>query len=124
MNLHNFESLQVRVGCAWNLDLFNSLLRNYEDKELISFLKFGWPISHDGKSGSTKVPVNWPGARKNIEEVKQYFALELSNNAVLGPFQPNPFSHKAYLSPLNTRDKKKVMKKESSWTCLSLEGTV
>ena len=106
MNLHNFESLQVNVGCAWNLDYFKTLLHNYKDKGLTSFLKFGWPISHDGKSGSTNIPANWPGVRDNIKEVKNYFEKEIVNKAVLGPFHSNLFAHKAYLSPLNTRDKK------------------
>ena len=39
-------------------------------------------------------------------DVKKYLKKELANNAVLGPFYLNPFAHKAYLSPLNTRDKK------------------
>ena len=38
--------------------------------------------------------------------MKKYFNKELENNAVLGPFQSNPFANKAYLSPLNIWDKK------------------
>ena len=57
MNLHNFESTQVEVGCTWNLDHFQELLKNYEDKDIINFLRFGWPISHNGQSGSTSVQI-------------------------------------------------------------------
>ena len=109
MGLHNFETLWVNVGCAWNLNKFENLLHNYKDKELISFLRFGWPISHNGKFGSTNIPVNWLGARDNVKEVKKYFEKEVANNAVLGPFHSNPFKYKAYLSPLNTREKKDEM---------------
>ena len=37
---------------------------------------------------------------------QEVFKKRTRYNAVLGPFYLNPFAHKAYLSPLNTRDKK------------------
>ena len=52
------------------------------------------------------IPINWPGVFQNASDVKKYFDKELENNAVLGPFHSNPFANKAYLSPLNTRNKK------------------
>ena len=64
------------------------------------------PISHNGKTGCTDIPLNWPGAFQNASDVRKYFDKELANDAVLGPFQFNPFAYKAYLSPLNTWDKK------------------
>ena len=69
-------------------------------------MKYGWPISHNGKTGWTNIPVNWPGAFQNASDVRKYFDKELANDAVLGPFQFNPFAYKAHLSPLNTQDKK------------------
>ena len=46
------------------------------------------------------------GAFQNAGDARKYFKKELANNAVLGAFYSNPFTHSAYLSPLNTRDKK------------------
>ena len=106
MGLQNYESTHVNVNCLWNLNKMEMLLHNYKDKEIVSFLKYGWPISHDGKTGCTNIPLNWLGALQNAVDVRKYFEKELVNNAVLGPFYLNPFAHRAYLSPLNTRDKK------------------
>ena len=103
--MHNFESANVQINCLWNLDKLETLLHNYKDKVIVTFLKYGWPISHNGKTGCTDIPVNWLGAFQNASDVR-CFNKELTNDAVLGPFQFNPFAHKAYLSPLNTHDKK------------------
>ena len=43
---------------------------------------------------------------KNLVDVRKYFDKEIANNAVLGPFCFNPFTHSPYLPPFNTRDKK------------------
>ena len=84
--------MKVQVNCLWYLDQLETLLHEYKDKEIVTFLKYGWPISHNGKTGSTSVPANWPGASQNTLDVRNYFDKELANNA--------------YFSPLNTQDKK------------------
>ena len=103
--------MKIQVGCLWNLDKLENLLHDYKDKETVTFLKYSWPISHNGETGSTDIPTNWPGAFQNKSDVSQYFDKELPNKAVLGPFQENPFGNKAYLLPLNMRDKKDSLEK-------------
>ena len=45
-------------------------------------------------------------AFQNASDVRKYLDKELANDAVLGHFQSNTFANDAYLSLLNTRDKK------------------
>ena len=46
----------------WNLHLFEELLINYFDKDLIVFCRYGWPIGHFGNFGNTYLVDNWKGA--------------------------------------------------------------
>ena len=108
---NNFESLKVPVPCMWNLDLLERLLCDYDNKRLLEFLRYGFPIGQVKDSGCTAIPKNWKGAKNNHVSVQAYFKTEIENNAVLGPFRFNPFDHKAFLSPLNTRDKKDSLEK-------------
>ena len=93
------------------------LLRDYEDKKIINYLRYGFPISQFEKKGCSEIPYNWPGVQINQSSLIKYFQMEAENEAVLGPFTSDPFDHEAFFSPLNRRDKKTVWKKELSSTC-------
>ena len=82
------------------------MLINYNDKEIIKFLKFGWPISQDGRGYNSQKLENWKGAIINKMVVKGYLQNELHFNSVVGPFKSNPFLQPIGILPLNTRDKK------------------
>ena len=93
------------------MDHLEILLANYHDKEIIQFLKFGWPISHDGREYNSKKLANWKGAIINKEAVKVYLDIEKKFKSVVGPFKSNPFLQQIGISPLNTRDKKDSVEK-------------
>ena len=82
------------------------LLHDYDDKEVVTCLGYGFPISQSKTTGSSSIKNNWPGPNLNFESVHKYFQVELRNKAVLTPFTENPFDHDAFYSPINTRDKK------------------
>ena len=90
----------------WNLDVFENLLLDYSDKEIIQFLKFGWPINHDGRQYSNGVCENWKGAKLHANQVNKYLKTELLCKLVIGPFKTNPFIQKIGISPLNTCNQK------------------
>ena len=68
----NYLGLQIPVMQFWNLDVFENLLLDYSDKEIIQFLKFGWPINHDGRQYSNGVCENWKGAKLHANQVNKY----------------------------------------------------
>ena len=68
----NYLGLQIPVMQFWNLDIFENLLLDYSDKEIIQFLKFGWPINHDGRQYSNGVCENWKGAKLHANQVNKY----------------------------------------------------
>ena len=101
----NFQEVKFKIRQFWNLTLFEELLSYYHDKDLITFCKFGWPISHFGNFGNTHCVENWKGAKLHPVKIEKYLQKEIDCKAVLGPFQENPFYRPCFFSPLNTRDK-------------------
>ena len=104
--LPNYLDLQIPVMQFWNLDIFEKLLDRYSDLAVIQFIKFGWPINHDGRQYSNGICDNWKGANVHLNQVKKYLDTELHYKSVIGPFKSNPFVQDIRISPLNTRDKK------------------
>ena len=103
--------VKIPTNCSWNLDKLEKFLHTYNDKEIVDYLRNGFPISQYETTGLTSIPNNWLGANLNFNSVQQYFRVELENRAVLGPFARNPFDHDTFYSPINTRDKKDSSKK-------------
>ena len=58
---HNFMSMKIPMNCKWNLDLLEELLHDYFDKRIVTYLRYGFPISQIKKTGCSDVPQNWPG---------------------------------------------------------------
>ena len=84
--------------------------RKYEnviaDKSLIDHLEFGFPAGYQ----STQVPTlglsNHSSAVKHPSHVEKYIDVELSHNALLGPFDKSPFQDWFRWNPLMTRPKR------------------
>ena len=111
LNKHNFVSLTVLTNSKWDLELLDELLHDYADYNIVNFLRYGFPISQNITTGCQEIPQNWLGTLLNQDGLKKYFQTEIQNEAVLAPFQSNPFNHEAFFSPLNTRDKKDGLEK-------------
>ena len=81
------ELLGRPVLTHWDLHLLENLLEDYNDKLVVDFLRYRWPMSrsilpltkHSAK-------VNNKGAIDFPEAINQYLATEHSNNTLLGPF--------------------------------------
>ena len=79
-----------------------SFLEDYEDKLVVNFLRYGWPMSRSIlplTNGSVKV--NHKGALEFPDAINLYLATEHSNNMLLVPFFTNLFPDRMTSSPLN-----------------------
>ena len=88
----NYLCGRVPVSTHWDLDLLGSLLEDYEDKLVVDFLRYGWPMSRSILSltnGSAKV--NHKGALEFPDAINHHLATKHSNNTLLGPFFYQPF---------------------------------
>lgn len=100
----NFQGLQLPVQSRWNTELLDNLLQEYPDKEIISFLQYGWPIDRDPE---LPIPdcgdLNHKGAVLYPQYVDQFIAEELECGTLSGPHDELP----GYAtSPINTRAKR------------------
>ena len=96
----NYLGARVPIPTYWDLDLMASLLEDYDDKLVLEFLRFGWPMSRGilpFTNGSAKV--NHKGAIDFPDAINHYLATEHSNNTLLGPFFSNPFPDQTASSP-------------------------
>ena len=85
---------------------FSEWLEHYEDKKVIQYLKYGWPLNATEPTIDTSIPKNQAGARDNPEQIRNYLKKEIEAGSVIGPFKKNPFGKIARFLPLDTRPKK------------------
>ena len=88
------------------MELLSSWLEGYEDKEVIDYLKYRWPLNANDTEINEERPQNQKGARSNTKEVREYLTKEHKAGSVIGPFKKNPFGPVARFSTLDTRPKK------------------
>ena len=75
------------------------MLSDYDDKIIVDFLEFGFPIWFTGKVNKIASKVkNHKGVTKYPLEVKKYLEKEKLYGAVLGPFTEISFSKACCLS--------------------------
>ena len=95
------------VQSKWNLPLFKELLEDYEDREVVEWLKYGWP---SGRLPTMEDPTvntkNHKGATEHPEALHKYIQKEQQHGVVMGPYKHIPFKNKLGISPLSTRPKK------------------
>ena len=87
---HNFQGERIQVNHEWDLDKMKDWLQGYEDKQVIDYLRYGWPLNNKDTYKDTEVPVNQSGARENPEEVRAYLNKEIEAGSVIGPFSHKP----------------------------------
>ena len=97
---------QIPVKSLWNLQLFQQLLENYHDAEVIQWLKYGFSVSHDDIGDPLPASTNHLGATMFPNSINEYLTTELAHQAMMGPFTIPPFMERIGISPLSTRPKK------------------
>ena len=98
---------KIPIKTSWDLEVLEELLQDYHDKEIIEWMRYGWPI---GRLPTMPDPEttqrNHQGANLYPEALKKYIDKEQSYGAIMGPFTEIPFTSKVGISPLSTRPKK------------------
>ena len=89
-----------------NCKRFEEKLVGYGDYKLCEFVKYGWPIGHDGMRTNCKAKRNHNGAREFPDQVDAYIKSEIALGRMVGPFSTNPYGIDIAVSPLNSLEKK------------------
>ena len=103
----NHWGAKIPVKSKWNLHRFEELLQNYDDKEVVEWLWYGWP---SGRLPTLADPAisskNHQGAVEFPEALDKYISKEQNHGSIMGPYNKIPFRKKVGRSPLSTRPKK------------------
>lgn len=89
-----------QVYSGFNIAFWYQYLEHYEDKIVVDFLRFGWPINFHCEVFPISTFRNQPSATSNSDCLSVYIAKDLAHWAVLGPFPCNPLSANCVVSPL------------------------
>ena len=102
--LPNYVSCRLPVSSRLNIPLRRQYLREYHDTKICDFLEYGWLVGYDYSTHGFPVSQlrNHQGALLFPDAIDSYLRNEICRNAVLGPFESNPFSCPVALSPLNS----------------------
>ena len=84
-----------------NIPAWRTHIEHYWNQQLVDLLKFGFPLDFDRDLVSIKE--NHASAVKFAEHVDEYIKDELSQGAMLGPFDQKPVH--LHISQLMTREK-------------------
>ena len=105
-NAYNKDVCKIQVNNKWNFHLLEQLLVQYEDRYIVQYLKYGWPVERDDNVPLEMAGINHKGATEFQDHVDKYIEKELSLGAMIGPFEKIPFKCAVGISPLSTRAKR------------------
>ena len=102
----NFKKEKIQVNNVYNFNYIEKELEDYQDKDVIKFFKYGWPLNAADTARQQEMPQNQKGAVENQKKLQEYIKAEIEQGTAIGPFRKNPFGPAARISPLNAIPKK------------------
>ena len=102
---------RIQVQSTWNLDLLDSLLIDYHDRDVVEWLKYGFSVSRDDGAPLKPADKNHAGALAYPQHIQSYLETEIKLGATMGPFRIPPFIHRIGVSPLSSREKRNTLKR-------------
>lgn len=81
----NFLGAKIPIQSDLVISKWEELLVSYHDKDLVPFLKYGWPMGYHADQPPSSVEDNHPSATQHLNHVKTFVQKELQHKAILGP---------------------------------------
>ena len=102
---------RIPLPSNWNLRLLRSLCQSRSDREVATYLTYGWPLNRrEGPVSQTFF--NHSSATEYPEQIRKYITKEMKHDTLLGPFLISPFKVEVTgVSPMSTRPKKGTTKR-------------
>ena len=103
----NVYGARIPVQTEWRLEALAQELQDYDDLEVVDFMRYGWPankLPYDNTCSVTKT--NHSSADDYLEFIDGHIEKELKSRAIFGPFDYIPFTDRVAISPMSTRPKK------------------
>ena len=103
--VYNYQGCKIPLPSNFNFEFLQKELAQYHNKQVIKFLKYGFPVDCKVKGVDPGIPNYDKGATEFGAQVKSLLQKEVKLGGFLGPFEKPPFTEPRY-SPLNSVPKK------------------
>ena len=97
---------RIPVLTPLNIPAWESKLLDYHDRQIVDFLRYGWPVNYTANQLPISTDKNHSSAISYADHVQHYVNTELRYHAIAGPFRNNPFPQSLICSPLQTVPKR------------------
>lgn len=105
--LPNALSAKVPLPSGLNLNNWDKYLdASPDERELFSFIKYGFPLGYMGPTSDTKRISNHKSAQDFPKQIDRFVDKELRMGGVIGPMEAPPFMEWCHVSPLMSREKR------------------
>ena len=94
------------VNKSWDVQWMEQQLQQYHHKEIINYIKFGWPANRGEEPVIIPAKVNHKGATQFREHIDKYLVKEMKQGQIAGPFVECPFKSRVGVSPISSREKR------------------
>lgn len=101
----NFLGAKIPIKSDLVIPKWEEYLVSYHGKDLVLFLKYGWPAGYHADYPLASVQDNHPSAIHHLNHVRSFVQKEIQHNTILGPFNELPFAPWCRVSPLMTHPK-------------------
>ena len=95
---------RIPITSQLNVEVWEELLKDYWDQQLLQLLRFGFPLDFNRKGQLHCEGGNHSSATQYPKDVDAYIQEETSYGAILCPFKENPIKN-SHTSPFMTRNK-------------------
>ena len=102
----NYRGEKIELPSHLNTQIWEEKLMGYEDKEVVDFLKYGFPVGYSRSMLPVSEIKNHSGANLYPDYIDNYVRKEVDEGLMLGPLYSNPLQVPISISPLNSVPKK------------------
>ena len=89
--LPNAFGARIPVLTPLNIPTWESKLLDYHDRQIVDFLRYGWPVNYTANQLPISTDKNHSSALSYANHVQHYVNRELRYHAIAGPFCNNRF---------------------------------
>ena len=85
--LPNFMDVRILVPTKFNVKYLERKLRDYQDKNLLNFVHFGFAVDHDGSEVTVSCSNHGATSQEFSAQIHDHLQDELVQGLVFGPLE-------------------------------------
>lgn len=102
----NADGLKIPIKTKLKVEYFEQMCKDSVHYKNVKYLKYGWPLGHDGKTIPNEPKGNHKGVLDFPDATREYIQSEKKKGRIYGPCDTKVFQGKNGISPLNSVPRK------------------